>query len=267
MIKRLYNLVMKWLQSDDTYEELINSETLKIDESTIKEVVSEFVDKSFFGSKGILGIEPKDIDEFKTCFKVNSDLVRPEFEKTSPWENTTCNSMREALNRIKKSIFDEIKLRTIKQMSPEDKKIQNIQDIRLSKNTSKILKNAEKTHISDLISMTTDDIRIVENMGFKEQKEIIDKVHSLDLAFRNENPIVNKEKQIHQEIDKYIIAKYNIGQEILELKSSLINSKRKEKRLSELEEIDKTIQRQIDILSLELYPEEDYIELETKRTK
>lgn len=267
MIKRLYNLVIKWLQSNNLYKELLENKKLKIDKETIKEVVDEFVEKSFFGSKGIIGTNPKDIEEFKICFKVNSDLVRPEFEQTSPWENATSNSMKEALDRVKKSIFDEIKLRTIKQMSEEDKKIQNIEDIRLSKNAIKILKNAEKNYISDLTSMRTEDIRILDRMGSKEEKEIIDKIHSLGLTFRNEKPILSKEQQIYNQINILKIAIYKIEQEILELKNGIVNSTRKERRILELNQIERNIQRQIELLSLELYPEEDDVELETIRTK
>lgn len=264
MLKRLYNLVMKWLQSDITYKELLDNKTLKIDEAIIREVVNEFTDKSFFGSRGILGINPRDIDEFKTCFKVNSDLLRPEFEQTSPWEKATYNSTKEALNRVKKAIFDEIKLRKIKQMPTEDKKAQDIHDIRLSENAIKILEKADKEHVSDLTSMKTDDIRILEKIGFEEEKEIIDKIHSLGLSFRNE-PINNKEEQIHKEIEKCIIAKYNVEQEIEMLKMNLLNNERKEKRFLELNEMARAIQKQIDILSLELCLEEK--QSENKKTK
>ena len=86
----------------------------------------------------------------------------------------------------------------------------------------------------------------------------------MELTFRNEDPTVSREKQIHDEINKCIVAKYNIDQEIHVLQSNLINTKRKEQRFLELNRMKRAIQKQIDILTVELYTTE---EVETIKTK
>lgn len=211
MKQRLFNLVMRWIACEKNYDELTSIK--KISEETINEVVTEFVDTVFFYTKDTFGIKREDIETFKKYFKVNSDLVRPEFEKTSPWELTTSKTAKNSLDNVKKGIIAEIKLREIQKMKMEAIKKQSIEDIGLQKSTIENLKKSGINHVVDITNKNKSELKDIHGVGKQAMTELENKINELGL-FIQEDGELSKEEQILNIIDKFVVVEYKINQEL-----------------------------------------------------